>query len=90
VGQAGPDALAKRGDRGGQSGQFGMVIGLGIELLGLGGQCLKVLLYVLSPALVLGQRDHGGQIGLGQPLDLALEVDLAPAQLLAAGLQLLG
>ena len=44
----------------------------------------------LSPPPVFGQGDHGAQIGLGQPLDLALEVDLAPAQLLPAGLQVLG
>ena len=90
VGQAGFHPLAKCGDRGGQSGQFGLVIDLGIELLGLGGQGLDLLVELLSPARVLGQGDHGAQIGLGQPLDLPFQVDLAPAQRLPAGLQLLG
>ncbi len=90
VGQASSDALAKRGDRSGQSGQFGMLVDLSIKLLGLGGQGLDFLIQLLSSALVLGQGDHGGQIGLGQPLDLTLEVDLAPVQLFPAGLQLLG
>ncbi len=77
VDQAGADPLAKCGDRGGQSGQFGLVIGLGVELLGLGGQSLDFLVDLLSAALVRGQGDHSGQIGLGQPLDLPFQVDLA-------------
>ena len=76
VGQAGLDPLAKCGDRGGQSGQFGLVIDLGIEWLGLGGQGLDFLVQILSPARVFGQGDHGAQIGLGQPLDLPFQVDL--------------
>lgn len=77
VDQAGVDPLAKCSDCGGQSGQFGLVIGLGVKLLGLGGQGLDFLVDLLSAALVLGQGDHGGQIGLGQPLDLPFQVDLA-------------
>ena len=77
VDQADLDPLAKCGDCGGQFGQFGLVIGLGVKLLGLGGQGLDFLVDLLSAALVLGQSDHGGQIGLGQPLDLPFQVDLA-------------
>src|SRR5206468_12788747 len=50
---------------------------------------LEPLLQRLPTALVLGQRDGGEQVRLGQAFQLPLEGEPVPAQLLPPGLQLL-
>lgn len=71
--------VAKRGDRGDESGQFGGVIDVGVKLLCLCGQRLDFLVQFRSPSLVFRQCDYTRQISLSQPFDLALKVRLSLA-----------
>jgi hypothetical protein len=60
-----------------------------LELVLLTGQCLLLVLQSLTTALILLQRHHLVQIGLGQALQLARHTRLAVLQLRAARLQVL-
>jgi hypothetical protein len=60
------------------------------EVLLLGGQRLVLPLELAAAALVLVQREHGPQVGVGEPLELLAEAGPPGAQVLAAGLELLG
>src|SRR4051812_32277544 len=89
AGQARPNPPAEVGGRGRPAGELGPPVHLRLQLIGLPAQRLEPLLQRLSAALVLGQRDGGEQVRLGQAFQLPLEGEPAPARLLAPGLQLL-
>ena len=50
---------------------------------------MHALLQVTPAPLVFVQRNHCPEIGVGEPLDLLAQMDLAAAQRLATGEQLL-
>ena len=77
--QAALHTVAKRGDRGDESGQFGGAIDVGVKLLRLCGPRLDFLVQFRSPPLVFRQCDYPRQISLSQPFDLALKLRLSPA-----------
>jgi hypothetical protein len=58
-------------------------------LLLLLGQCAHALLQVAAPTLILVERDDRPEVGIGEPLDLLLQVRPATAQRLAAREKLL-
>ena len=70
AGQARPNPPAEVGGRGRPAGELGPPVHLRLQLVGLPAQRLEPLLQRLPAALVLGQRDDGEQVGLGQPLQL--------------------
>jgi hypothetical protein len=76
-------------DGAGHSGEFQVLARLSLKLPPLRGQSFFPLFEILAASLVLGQRDHLPEVGLGQPFQLASEGGPAPAEVLLAHLQLL-
>jgi hypothetical protein len=54
------------------------------QVLLLAGERLDALLQVAPPPLILVERDHRPEIGVGEPLELLAQVRLGPAQRLTA------
>jgi hypothetical protein len=71
-GEAGPDGLAEALDPAGDGLEFESLPGGGIELPLLGGQGGMPAVQVLAFALELGQGDDLGEVGVQQPLLLAV------------------
>jgi hypothetical protein len=71
--QALPHALAERLGMGREASGFGLAVGVAREFAFLAVERQQPALRVLPAALVLAQRHHAGEIGLGQPLDLLLQ-----------------
>jgi hypothetical protein len=74
---------------GGQAGRLAPAPGLVLEVVLLAVQGLQPGFGVAPAALVLGQRNHAGEVGLGEPLDLLAQRGPAAAQVGPARLQLL-
>ena len=68
--QAPPHALAERLGMGRETSGFGLAVGVAREFAFLAVERNQPALRVLPAVLVLAQRHHAGEIGLGQPLDL--------------------
>jgi hypothetical protein len=73
-------AAAERLGVGGQAGRLAPAPGLVLEVVLLAVQGLQPGFGVAPAALVLGQRNHAGEVGLGEPLDLLAQRGRAAAQ----------
>jgi hypothetical protein len=71
--QAMPHAPAERLGMGREASGFGLAVGVTREFAFLTIERQQPTFSVLPAALVLAQRHHAGEIGLGQPLDLLLQ-----------------
>jgi hypothetical protein len=71
-GQPGPDGLAECLDPVGDSGEFQPLLGSGVQLTLLGLERGAAAVQFLPFAFQLRQRDHFGQVGVQQPLLLAV------------------
>ena len=89
VGKPSTHPLAEILDGAGHSGEFHALAGLSLKLPFLSRQSFVPLFEILAAPLVLRQRDHLPEVGLGQPLQLTPEGGSALAEVLLAGLQLL-
>lgn len=66
-----------------------MSVSFSIQLLYLLGQRPLLVFEISAAALILIQRDHPAQVGVGEPLQLLLEAGAALAQIIAPRLQFL-
>jgi hypothetical protein len=73
-GQPGSDGLAERLDPIGDGAQLQPLLGDGVQLALLGGQRGPAAVQLLALALEFGQPDHLSQVGVQQPLLLALQL----------------
>jgi DDE superfamily endonuclease len=73
-GQPCPDGLAERLDAVGHGVQLQPLLGDGVQLALLGQQGGAAAVQLLPLAPEFGQRDHLGQVGVQQPLPLALQL----------------
>jgi Insertion element 4 transposase N-terminal/Transposase DDE domain len=89
-GEAGPDGLAECLDTVGDSLQFQLLPGGGVQLVLLGEQGGVPAVQVLAFALEFGQPEDLGEVGVQQPLLLALELAQGLADGRLPGLELLG
>jgi hypothetical protein len=71
--QALPHALAEQLGMSREVSGFGPAIGIVREVAFPAFECQQPAFSVLPATLVLAERDHAGQIGLGQPLDLLIQ-----------------
>jgi hypothetical protein len=85
-----PDGLAERLDPTGDGTQLEALLGDGVQLALLGGQRGAAAVQLLPLAVELGQRDHLGEVGVQQPLLLALQLAQGLAEGRLAGLEFLG
>ena len=72
-----------------QPGRFVVALGVMCEVEVLAVECGQPRFDVTPTALVFGQRQHTGEIGLGEPLDLLAQRGPAAAQVGLTRLQLL-
>ena len=89
-GQPGPDGLAECLDPVGDGAEFQLLPGRGIELALLGEQRVAAAVQVLALAVQLGKGDDLGEVGVQQPLLLALKLAQGLADGGLPGLELLG
>jgi Transposase DDE domain len=89
-GEPGPDGLAECLDTVGDGLEFEPLPGRGVQLALLGEQGGVPAVQVLAFALEFGQRDDLGEVGVQQPLLLALELAQGLADGRLPGLELLG
>ena len=89
-GQPRPDGLAERLDPIGDGAQLQPLLGDGVQLALLGGQRGPAAVQLVSLAFQLRQSHHLGQVGVQQPLALALQLAQGLADGRLAGLELLG
>jgi hypothetical protein len=73
-GQPGPDGLAECLDPVGDGAEFQLLPGRGIQLALLGEQGVAAAVQVLALAVQLGKGDDLGEVGVQQPLLLALQL----------------
>ena len=73
-GQAGADGAAECLDPVGDGTEFQLLPGGGVELALLGEQGVAAAVQVLALAVELGQGDHFGEVGVQQPLLLAVQL----------------
>ena len=78
--QALPHAPAERLGMGREASGFGLAAGVAREFAVLAIERRQPTLGVPPAALVLGQRHHAGEVGLGQPLDLLVQACPGAAQ----------
>src|SRR6516165_6357573 len=88
--QPGPDGLAECLDPVGDGAEFQLLPGRGIQLALLGEQRGAAAVQVLALALQLGKGDDLGEVGVQQPLLLALQLAQGLADGGLPGLELLG
>jgi hypothetical protein len=89
-GQPGPDGLAEGLDPIGDGAQLQPLLGDRVQLALLGQQRGPAAVQLLSLLLQLRQSHHLGQVGLQQPLLLALQLGKGLADARLPGLELLG
>jgi hypothetical protein len=89
LGQASLHAFSERFQRCREVGELAPALRIIAQLLLLPGQRLHAPLQLAPPPLVLFERDDRPEIGVGEPLELLVQVRRAAAQRLAAGEQLL-
>ena len=89
-GQPGPDGLAECLDPVGDGAEFQLLPGRGIQLALLGEQRAAAAVQVLALAVQLGKGDDLGEVGVQQPLLLALQLAQGLADGGLPGLEFLG
>ena len=89
-GQPGPDGLAECLDPVGDGAEFQLLPGRGVQLALLGEQRGAAAVQVLALAVQLGQGDDLGEVGVQQPLLLALQLAQGLADGGLPGLEFLG
>ena len=89
-GQPGPDGLAECLDPVGDGAEFQLLPGRGVQLALLGEQRVAAAVQVLALAVQLGKGDDLGEVGVQQPLLLALQLAQGLADGGLPGLELLG
>ena len=89
-GQPGPDGLAECLDPVGDGAKFQLLPGRGVQLALLGEQGVAAAVQVLALAVQLGKGDDLGEVGVQQPLLLALQLAQGLADGGLPGLELLG
>ena len=89
-GQPGPDGLAECLDPVGDGAEFQLLPGRGIQLALLGEQRVAAAVQVLALAVQLGKGDDLGEVGVQQPLLLALQLAQGLADGGLPGLELPG
>ena len=89
-GQPGPDGLAECLDPVGDGAEFQLLPGGGVQLALLGEQGGAAAVQVLALALQLGQGDDLGEVGVQQPLLLAVQLAQGLADGGLPGLEFLG
>ena len=89
-GQPGPDGLAECVDPVGDGAEFQLLPGRGVQLALLGEQGVAAAVQVLALAVQLGKGDDLGEVGVQQPLLLALQLAQGLADGGLPGLEFLG
>jgi hypothetical protein len=89
-GQPGPDGLAECLDPVGDGAEFQLLPGRGVQLALLGEQRAAAAVQVLALAVQLGKGDDLGEVGVQQPLLLALQLAQGLADGGLPGLEFLG
>src|SRR5215467_11401378 len=87
--QTAPDTLAEILERTSQSGDFALPVNLGLELALLEGQAVHLRSQGGATALIFDQWHNGGQVSLGEPVELLIEPSSGLLQNGAAGLEFL-